>query len=127
MRPAPPKQVEREKRDTPAVAILRIERPLGFELIDHLKPKQCKKNCRSYEPPRENFRTGRFVETGANEQGFHLGGSVAAWEQVASLWDGRARLVSSQRTDAREMEACVPNIGFKLQILGKVQPSTRQR
>ena len=118
MWPAPPKQVEREKRDTPAIAILRIERPLGFELIEHLEPKQREKNRGSHEPPRERLRAMRFVETGTNEQGFHLRGSVAAWEQVASLWDGRARLSRPDESDAREIgNVCTASaLGSKSQM-----------
>src|ERR1700730_8918917 len=101
MWPAPPKQVEREKRDTPAIAILGMERPLGFELIDHLEPKQRKNHRDRQQTPREEFRAGRFVDTGANEQGFHLGGSVAAWEQVASPRDGGARLCRAHEANAR--------------------------
>jgi len=107
MWPAPPKQVEREKRDTPAIAILGIERPLGFELIDHLKPKQCKKNRGSYEPPRENVRAGRFAETRASEEGFHLCARVAAWKQVASLQD--AHVPMSERKLEIRLSKCETN------------------
>src|ERR1700688_4200818 len=119
MWPAPQKQVEREKRDTPAITILGIERPLGFELIDHLEPKQRKKNGGSYEPPRKKFRAGRFVETGANEQGFHLCGSVAAWEQVASLWDGRAGSVEPTKRINFRSHRWRPITGFMLAVAGE--------
>src|SRR4029077_15949060 len=109
MRPTPPKQVKHEKRNAPAIAILRIERPLGFELIDHLKPKQRKNPRRRQQTPRENFRAGRFAETRASEEGFHLCARVAAWKQVASLQDGRARLYSSGGSDRRRLAMCVPH------------------
>jgi hypothetical protein len=76
---------KREKRDTPAVPILRIERPPGFELIDDLKPKQRKNHRGSQQTPREKFRAGRFVDTGANEEGFHLCGSVVAWSKLRAF------------------------------------------
>jgi len=44
MRPAPPDQVEGKERNTPAITVLRIEGPLGFELIDRFEPKRREKN-----------------------------------------------------------------------------------
>src|SRR5438132_11499500 len=44
--PAFPEQVKREQWNDQTVIVLRIEPPLGFQLIDELEPKQAEENNR---------------------------------------------------------------------------------
>src|SRR5919201_2533484 len=54
--PALPEQVDCKQRDDPAIAILRVERPLRRERFDYFKPQQYEKNRGAYQCPETKDR-----------------------------------------------------------------------